>query len=1701
MKTQFFTIFLFLISQLAIAQTNSDLQFLSAIKANDFNKIRQLSEAGANVNATDSNLSTMLMWAVYKSDLQTVKYLVGKKAKVEAKGVIFLNDEKTSYYGNLSGIAAGEGKTEILKFLIETCKINTEDKEYDAETKTETGWTALQWAASSGRLGTVEYLIEKRANVNANHTSDKGTPLIYALQNNHIDVAVLLIEKGADVNAANSNGTTSLMTAISAKNIELCILLWQNKASLAAKDKEGNTALDLAIDAKYYRGIEFLQQPDNYKEIQIKEYWDELNDSLNYYNTERNYKRAIFFGEKAVATAKKEFGATHVNYGLSLKTLAMVYRKDEKYKEAELLTLQVIDFYKESTGNNSIEYATALNQLGLIYEQVGDTAKTEKNYTEALQVIRDANENGYLLESILFNLGVFYKNNNESLKAEPLLEEMTTLQLKLYGNGHPDFLDGLGKLASVYAKNGKLKDALTIRNALAETCKTKYGETSLDYVKAINQSGMLYERLKDKVNAEASYQEAIGLLQKMKKPDNLIISVLYNLADFYTSQYQQQKATELYEQRLEKISLLLGESHPDYAGSINSLALLYESLGQFEKAKSHFLRAIAIRKITFGEAHPSYATSLNNLGGLYMNLGQAEKAKPLYLEANKIWKKALGENHPEYATSLNNLGFLYNRMGQYEKAEGFYQEAKEIKKRVLGETHPGYAMSLNNLAALYSNMGQYEKAERLYIESKEIRKKVLGESHPDYANSLNNLAGLYESMGQYEKAEMIFLDSQSIMKKIFGEAHVDYASNLNNLAVLYKQMGQYEKARLLFIESKEVRKKVLGETHPVYAGSLNNLAVLYEQMGQYQMAEPLYLEAKEIWKKTLGETHPDYATSLNSLAILYKQTGQYEKAEPLYMQSKEIRKKALGENHPDYAASLNNLAVFYEKTGQYEKAEPLYMQSKEIRKNVLGEMHPAYALSLNNLGHLYIDMGQYKKAEQYYQEATAIRKKALGKTHPDYALSLNNLAVLYKKMGQYKKAEPLYVESKGILKKAMGETHPDYALSLNNLAAVYESMGQYEKAESIYLESKEIRKKTLGEAHPDYALSLNNLAYLYESMGQYEKAEPIYLQSKETLKRVLGENHPDYALSLNNLANLYNKKNENEQAEKYYLEHNLIEVKNMLSVFNNLSESEKGNYLGEKIILNDQNNSFVYNYRKAASSFYQSNYNLQLLLKSLSLTSTKSTLDGVRNSKDSSIQKDFADWQANKIILSRQYSLPVLNRREDLKQIEEQTERLEKILTRKSAAFKNQQQALQIKIYEVHKNLQLNEVAIEFVKFDLYNKKWTDSVLYAAYVLTKNDSVPFFVPLCEEKQLQQLFDSAGTTATAMVNKFYRGLEIKNKNITGALGTELYKLIWQPLEPYLTGVQKISYSPAGKLYSIAFHALPVDSATVLMDKYQLQQYTSTRQVVLREQEKKNIIPQNITLFGDAIFTLDSLQIVKGKTKTENVSTSIYTPQNRGTRGGTWSSLPGTAQEVATIQKLFEKNTITTKAFTQTTASEESLKALSGNSPQILHIATHGFFLPEPDKKKKEPALEQGNTYSLADDPLLRSGLILAGGNYAWSGKTPIAGIEDGIATAYEISQLDLSNTELVVLSACETALGDVKGSEGVFGLQRAFKMAGVKKMIVSLWQVPDKETAELMTAFYTYWMKGKTINEAFTQAQAEMRKKYAPFFWAAFVLVE
>jgi CHAT domain-containing protein len=372
---------------------------------------------------------------------------------------------------------------------------------------------------------------------------------------------------------------------------------------------------------------------------------------------------------------------------------------------------------------------------------------------------------------------------------------------------------------------------------------------------------------------------------------------------------------------------------------------------------------------------------------------------------------------------------------------------------------------------------------------------------------------------------------------------------------------------------------------------------------------------------------------------------------------------------------------------------------------------------------------------------------------------------------------------------------------------------------------------------------------------------------------------------------------------------------------------------------------------------------------------------------------------------------------------------------------------------------------------------------------------PKFVPLFEEKQLIKLLKLEGKNANS-INRFYAANSNNSKQFTNS-GNALYSLIWKPLEKYLPGIHTVYYAPSGLLCRIAFNALPVDEAGhSLIDKYRLHQLLSTRSVALPLTVTQK--PSAINIWGDIEYndkkagtanrSYDSTQI---NTDTHNaVSLNKDTISKQVKK---WPALTGTRLEMNNIKNIFNEAGISVSTITDTAATEEVFKAMDGKSPPVLHIATHGFFWTI----KNNP----GNNFAMQQDPMFRSGLVLAGRNNIANNKITIEDKEDGILTSYEIAQLDLSNTGLVVLSACETALGDLEGNEGVIGLQSALKLTGVKQMIISLWRIPDKQTVELMSLFYHNWLKGQIPCEALRSAQIIMKKKYSVYDWAGFVLIE
>ncbi len=424
--------------------------------------------------------------------------------------------------------------------------------------------------------------------------------------------------------------------------------------------------------------------------------------------------------------------------------------------------------------------------------------------------------------------------------------------------------------------------------------------------------------------------------------------------DFAAAKAARQEALEILRQRhgaahwrvtdarlaLEDVQRRAGMTHDQRqklaeADRLNREVIARDRAGKSGEALKSARRALAIREEVLGERHPDYANSLNKLALLLKSQGDYARARPLYEQALAIRKEVLGERHSDYAQSLDNLAMLLSATGDYTGARPLLEQALAIRKEVLGECHPEYALSLNNLAFLLNAQGDYAGARPLYEQALAILKEVLGERHPDYAQSLNNLAMLLHEQGDYAGARPLYEKALAIRKAVLGERHSDYAQSLNNLALLLKSTGDYAGARPLYEQALAIRKAVLGKRHSDYAQSLNNLAMLLEATGDYTGARPLLEQALAIRKEVLGERHPLYALSLNNLAMLLQATGDYTGARPLLEQTLAIRKEVLGERHPEYALSLNNLAFLLNAQGDYAGATSLFEQALEISERNL----------------------------------------------------------------------------------------------------------------------------------------------------------------------------------------------------------------------------------------------------------------------------------------------------------------------------------------------------------------------------------------------------------------------------------------------------------------------------------------------------------------------------------------------------------------------------------------------------------------------------------------------------------------------------------------------------------------------------------------------------------------------------------------------
>lgn len=814
------------------------------------------------------------------------------------------------------------------------------------------------------------------------------------------------------------------------------------------------------------------------------------------------------------------------------------------------------------------------------------------------------------------------------------------------------------------------------------------------------------------------------------------------------------------------------------------------------------------------------------------------------------------------------------------------------------------------------------------------------------------------------------------------------------------------------------------------------------------------------------------ATEIDGQVFELYNKANYEAALKLAQDSLALRKAVLPADDPLVAESIFNVASIHLKLGNYSLAEPLFKESLAIREHKLGADDPDLARSLNSLAGFYQLIGDFDRAEDLFKRALLIRQTKFGNENAIVAQSMMNLGLLYKDKRDYKKAEELLLHALDIFKKFLAtEDDLTVAAVLNSLAVVYQEQGQLDRAEPLYQRALATQEKYLKPDNPDLANTIHNLAVLYLLKRDYARAEPLYQRAIQNIEKTLGPQHPLFANALESISIMYQVKGDLNRAIELQGRSNDIREHNLALTIATGSEQQKRLYMDTLDIETDIAISLHVEAAPQRNDAARLGLTAILRRKGRVLDTMANIIETLRNrstAEDRRLLEQLSQVRsklANAVINGLGQSSPA-EYQQKLSELEKERDDLEAAISARSAEFRSQQ--LPVTLENIQNVIPADSALVEissYRPFDPLATTKSGATLpprYVAYVLQKTGA-PLWVDLGEAAPIDK-----------NVGKL-RNLLADSSSDVVPVARSLDEQVMHPIRNVLGSIRKLFLSPDGALNLIPFSALVDEHDHYLVENYRITYLTSGRDLLRLQTQNANKQPSLV--IANPAFDY-RLQRTSGKANTTRAQRAFDLSE------ATFDPIPATASEGTALKRILPNVTL----LTGTRANESTLKRV--NAPYILHIATHGFFLPNI---RKEAQVQREN-------PLLRSGIALAGANRRQGGNG-----EDGILTALEAAGLNLSGTRIVALSACETGLGEVRNGDGVYGLRRALVLAGAESQLMSLWKVDDTVTRDLMVDYYTHISAGEGRTEALRAVQLQMlrsnntrRDRRHPYYWASFI---
>ena len=1194
-------------------------------------------------------------------------------------------------------------------------------------------------------------------------------------------------------------------------------------------------------------------------------------------------------------------------------------------------------------------------------------------------------------------------------------------------------------------------------------------------VKSDSISDIIYPLLfenRDVESAISLIQEVLFLERKELGEHNVWIGNTYDVYGYAKLlSGHADEAINSYKKSLSIVGSQCGENSKPYAFVLCDLINAYNSIGDVDSAYTNAFQLLNICKFHNVREFSIYYLALSTCCDYLLHNGKYEEAISCLSESQEILSDNQMENTLEYAITLYGLGRVKLLTGNIEDSRELLEKSYLLFQGIATEYSKGYLVEcMDYLSQAIFSAGDTVQAINLnkeaisFFEDGQLEKNYL------YPKLHFNLWNIYVALKEPQKA------SPFAEKAIESYRSLD-CKDVNYASLLYSYSEYVPNFRYAIDLASEALSYIIN-----IPNIQDSVLVMYRcQLANNYLANGdvdsayyhVQIALKDI-KSKFSSNSLNYIHVLSKIAPVLWLYGKREDALDLIREALSCVEKTYPDSESHFGILLN-LANFCHLSGLYTEA--VDMQKKAVRLSEL-----LYGKKSDVYSEVAMTLLQYSFAISDLEEQKGMISQSgldLSKFSEFKLQNVRQQVLLAVKNGNISEAESLIKEaSQAIGKDSIGMTFEN-ALFLMFQAEFYNFIGKPVEALSSLNTAYTIATGLFGKEKFDkyYFNYWNLLGTTYINMKRWKEAEVALTNSISAAKLLFGENNMEYLLPLAYLATIKSQTGDAEGAAQMMstLFNALRDV--IFTIFATMSSNERTAFWSQVVaVLNPGMPFFAYDSHNP--KYYGDGYNALLLSKGLLLNTEQEIAQLLINSKD---EKGLELYNRLLMLQQKLNSMQIGASSKATAEIDGLREAIrngERELIAMSSSYGDYTRNLRFSWQDVKESLKNKDVAIEFA--DFYDNNGNN--LYVAFVLTRDMEAP---------QIIRLFDYADFSCLDS-NGYYKT-------------DSLYNLVWKPLESFFSIGSRIFFSPQGVLHNVAIESLPSSDGIPMSNRFAVFRLSSTRELCVKDSP---YLKKSAVLYGDIDYDVDGEQLYKHTSENEKhsqIDNIEEIGQVRGAIMGELPRLPGTKFEVDSIASSFVHSDIPATIFTKGLATESSFRSLSSNEYTILHVATHGYYISSSESEQSFLSMLTAHSYGVnkEDLALLRSGLFFAGANTTLFVNQIVNSEDDGILTAKEVANIDLHSVEMVSLSACQTGLGDISG-DGVFGIQRGFKKAGVKSLLMSLWKVDDKATCALMTEFYKCWLGGLSKYDALESAKSKIKSIKGwedPIFWAAFILLD